>query len=146
MNPYILKKDNYLFPSSGPIIINLYDWIGSKRIKMFSDMYKSSQQLFCTRQRARCNCSMSVQKPRMVEHLTAKNECRMNETSILGVSPIIEGQSSIGRRPDYLPMSTSMALMSLGETPGMRLACASVSGSIRCSFCRASIEICVMLG
>ena len=27
-----------------------------------------------------------------------------------------------------LPMSTSMTLMSLGETPGMRLACASVSG------------------
>jgi len=36
------KKDNYLFPSSGPIIINLYDWIGSKRIKMFSDMHKTS--------------------------------------------------------------------------------------------------------
>ena len=44
----------------------------------------------------------------------------------------------------HLPMSTSMALMSLGDTPGMRLACASVSGLMRSSFCRASMDICVM--
>lgn len=40
------------------------------------------------------------------------------------------------------PMSTSITLMSLGDTPGMRLACASVTGSMLCSFCRASVDSC----
>lgn len=34
----------------------------------------------------------------------------------------------------YLPNSTSKMLMSLGEMPGIRLACARVSGSIFVSF------------
>ena len=42
----------------------------------------------------------------------------------------------------YRPISTSITLMSLGEMPGMRLACAIVSGSIVSSFCRASVESC----
>lgn len=40
----------------------------------------------------------------------------------------------------YLPISTSNTLMSEGDTPGMRDACAKVSGSILISFCRASVE------
>ena len=40
----------------------------------------------------------------------------------------------------YRPRSTKSTLMSLGETPGMRLACAKVSGSILVSFWRASVE------
>ena len=43
--------------------------------------------------------------------------------------------------PAYLPISTSITLMSLGETPGMRLAWAKVSGSMRSSFWRPSVEI-----
>ena len=43
--------------------------------------------------------------------------------------------------PTYLPISTSITLMSLGETPGMRLAWAKVSGSMRSSFWRPSVEI-----
>ena len=43
--------------------------------------------------------------------------------------------------PAYLPISTSITLMSLGETPGMRLAWARVSGSMRSSFWRPSVEI-----
>ena len=42
----------------------------------------------------------------------------------------------------YRFMSTSIMFMSLGDTPGIRLACASVSGSIFSSFCRASVESC----
>ena len=34
--------------------------------------------------------------------------------------------------------------MSLGETPGMRPAWANVSGSMAVSYCRASVESCVM--
>ena len=43
--------------------------------------------------------------------------------------------------PAYLPISMSITLISLGETPGMRLAWASVSGSMRSSFWRPSVEI-----
>ena len=43
--------------------------------------------------------------------------------------------------PAYLPISTSITLMSLGETPGIRLAWAKVSGSMRSSFWRPSVEI-----
>ena len=43
--------------------------------------------------------------------------------------------------PAYLPINTSITLMSLGETPGMRLAWAKVSGSMRSSFWRPSVEI-----
>ena len=44
------------------------------------------------------------------------------------------------------PINTSMMLMSEGETPGIREACANVTGWMACSFWRASMEICVMLG
>ncbi len=40
----------------------------------------------------------------------------------------------------YRPQSTSSTLMSLGDTPGIRLAWAIVSGSIFTSFWRASVE------
>lgn len=41
----------------------------------------------------------------------------------------------------YLPSNTSITLISLGDTPGIRLACAKVSGSMRSSFWRPSVEI-----
>ena len=41
----------------------------------------------------------------------------------------------------YLPIRMRRTLMSLGDTPGIRLACARVSGSIRISFCLPSVEI-----
>lgn len=49
------------------------------------------------------------------------------------------------RKPGKLPAETmeesyDNTLMSLGDTPGMRLAWAIVSGSIFFSFCRASVE------
>lgn len=47
---------------------------------------------------------------------------------------------SRGTRAVYLPESTSRTFISLGDTPGMRLAWAIVSGSIFTSFCRASVE------
>lgn len=52
------------------------------------------------------------------------------------------GEMFLFQKPfaDYLPMRTSNTLMSLGLTPGMRLACASVSGCIRSNFCRHSVE------
>lgn len=52
------------------------------------------------------------------------------------------GRCPLFQKPfaDYLPMRTSSTLMSLGLTPGMRLACASVSGCIRSNFCRHSVE------
>ena len=40
----------------------------------------------------------------------------------------------------YLPRSTSRMFISLGEMPGIRLACAIVSGSIFVSFCLASVD------
>ena len=40
----------------------------------------------------------------------------------------------------YLPMSTSITLMSDGEMPGIRDACARVSGFIFTSYCRASVD------
>ena len=42
--------------------------------------------------------------------------------------------------PFYRPNSTSNMFTSLGEMPGIRLACPMVSGSIRVSFWRASVE------
>ena len=44
----------------------------------------------------------------------------------------------------YLPIITNKMFTSLGETPGMRLAWAMVSGSVLISFWRASVEIAVM--
>ena len=44
----------------------------------------------------------------------------------------------------YLPIITSKMFTSLGETPGIRLACAMVSGSVLISFWRASVDIAVM--
>ncbi len=41
----------------------------------------------------------------------------------------------------YRPKSTRSTLMSLGDTPGMRLACAKVSGFIADNFCLPSVEI-----
>ena len=41
----------------------------------------------------------------------------------------------------YLPKSTNNMFTSLGEMPGMRAACPMVSGSMRVSFCRASVEM-----
>lgn len=41
----------------------------------------------------------------------------------------------------YLFISTSNTLISLGETPGIREACANVSGLMRANFCRPSVEI-----
>ena len=58
------------------------------------------------------------------------------------ISPSIEGGVRGG---SYLPISTSNTLMSEGDTPGMRDACAKVSGSILISFCRASVERDLML-
>ena len=40
----------------------------------------------------------------------------------------------------YLPINTSRTFISLGDIPGIRLACARVSGSIFLSFWRASVE------
>ena len=40
----------------------------------------------------------------------------------------------------YLPIITSNIFTSLGEIPGILLACPIVSGSIRASFCRASVD------
>lgn len=41
----------------------------------------------------------------------------------------------------YLPNKIKSTLISLGDTPGILLACAKVSGSIFSSFCRPSVEI-----
>ena len=41
----------------------------------------------------------------------------------------------------YRPKSTRSTLISLGDTPGMRLACAKVSGFIADNFCLPSVEI-----
>lgn len=41
----------------------------------------------------------------------------------------------------YRPNRIKSTLMSLGDTPGILLACAKVSGSIFLSFCRPSVEI-----
>ena len=40
----------------------------------------------------------------------------------------------------YLFIRTKRTLMSLGDTPGIRDACARVTGLIAVSFCRASVE------
>ena len=45
----------------------------------------------------------------------------------------------------YLPNKTSRMFMSLGDMPGIREACAMVSGSIFESFWRASMDICCMV-
>ena len=42
---------------------------------------------------------------------------------------------------NYRPIITSSTLISLGLTPGIRLACANVSGFIFSSFWRPSVEI-----
>ena len=44
----------------------------------------------------------------------------------------------------HLCIKTSRTLMSLGDTPGMRLACARVSGFMAVSFCLPSVEISLM--
>ena len=44
----------------------------------------------------------------------------------------------------HLCIKTSRTLMSLGDTPGMRLACARVSGFMAVSFCLPSVEISFM--
>ena len=46
-----------------------------------------------------------------------------------------------GSQEAYLPNKIKSTLISLGDTPGILLACAKVSGSIFSSFCRPSVEI-----
>ena len=66
----------------------------------------------------------------------------VNNVSYLAFNKIcIHISSGLFHVEHYLPKSTKRMLMSLGEMPGMREACAMVYGSIFASFGRASIDI-----
>ena len=82
--------------------------------------------------------------PRLVEILIATRLLRQDgedcSDMFLGFCIHVSSVSRGTIPPPHLPSRTNRMLMSLGDIPGMRLAPAIVSGSIRVSFCRASVD------